>query len=206
MIIMNEKGILSSIEAIRRVAPDLGGVFSAADLANLIGGGSALRNARARDRLVTEGVLVRVQRGIYAVPACDLWVLAMRISPRSYISMDTALARSGLVGTVAERSVRAIHPLRHRVITSSVGRIEFHALKEELFFGTRSLSNGVRVADDEKAFLDLLAFHLRGVRFPIDPLRDVAVDRLDRKKLEDYLRRYANPKFISFVKGVIREE
>jgi hypothetical protein len=59
------------------------------------------------------------------------------------------------------------------------------------------------MADTEKAFIDLLYFYVKGARFLIDPLKDVNIEKLDRKKLLAYLKKYKNPKFVKFVKGFL---
>lgn len=195
--------LLKRIEA---YAPGLGGVFSAADLANLLGRRTPLARARILARLVRDGVLIRVQRGIYTTPSCDLWRLTMRIAPASYISMDAALAHWGLVGTVPERGVTAVHIGRPRTIATPCGTIRLSSISRNLFFGFVTIDHGVRIADAEKAFLDLLFFYTKGARFVVDPRQEVAVRKLNRRRLADYLKRYRNPRFVAFVKGLIREE
>ena len=64
--------------------------------------------------------------------------------------------------------------------------------------------DGVRWADPEKAALDALYFHLRGRRYPFDVYSDLDLSRLDATRLEDYLARYRNPKFVAFARSVLR--
>jgi hypothetical protein len=71
----------------------------------------------------------------------------------------------------------------------------------ELFFGF-AIKKGIAIADNEKAFLDLLYYHLRGYRFAFDPRSEIDVDQLDKNRLNRYLKKYQNPKFVSFAKGV----
>jgi hypothetical protein len=75
-----------------------------------------------------------------------------------------------------------------------------------MYFGFERVAFGIQLADPEKAFLDLLYFHAKGARFVIDPLKEVALDKLDMRRVERYLRRYRNPRFIAFVKGLLREK
>ena len=147
---------MCAYESIHTLAPGLGGVLSYADCAGIIAAGSSLKNSRALARLVKDGLLTRVQRGIYITKDCNLWMLASRISKDSYISMDSALAAEGLCGTVPAYSVSAVHTGRNRTIETPAGTIYFHAIAKTLFFGLKVLPSGVRVADAEKAFLDLL--------------------------------------------------
>lgn len=189
------------VERVARMAPAMGGVFSSSDLANLIEAGSDLKNSRTIQRLVREGILFRVQRGIYTTKTPDLWLLAARLNEACYISMDSVLARNGLIGTVPDRSVSAVQPARNRVLDVPGGSINFYSISRNLMFGCRRSNNGVAVADSEKAFLDLLYYYTKGARFVVDPLTEVNLERLDRTKIKRYLKAYMNPKFVKFVRG-----
>jgi hypothetical protein len=61
----------------------------------------------------------------------------------------------------------------------------------------------VAVADNEKAYLDLLYYYMRGYRFNIDPFIDVNVSKLDKKKYFSYLKKYKNPKFVKFAERMV---
>lgn len=200
-----DTNIINIVNDINRFAPDMGGSFSSSDLFNIIGSGSHLQNSRTIQKLVKLGVLFRVQRGIYTTKECDLWILTARLDQNAYISMDSVLAKNGLTGTLPSGSVSAIHPGRYKIIRAVSGNIYFHSLSKELFFGIEPLSTGVKVADSEKAFIDLLYFYTKGVRFAIDPIKDVLIDKLDKEKISKYLKRYKNPKFVKFIKGLIYE-
>jgi hypothetical protein len=45
--------------------------------------------------------------------------------------------------------------------------------------------------------------HLRGRRYPFDVFSDIDPARLDRQRLETYLKRYRNPRFVAFARGVL---
>lgn len=184
-------------------APQMGGVFSSADLASIIAGGSDLYNQRMINRLVRDGLIARVLKGIYVTKNCDLWILSARIRESSYVSMDSALASHGLTGSVPQRSLSVVSSGRKRTFKLQNGGIHFYSIAPEFYFGFSRLSTGVNMADPEKAFIDLLYFHVKGAGFLIDPLKDVDVEKLDRKKLFGYLKGYKNPKFVKFVKGIL---
>lgn len=190
------------VEKIMEFGPQMGGVFSTADLSSMIAGGSDLYNQRVIARLVRAGTLRRVMRGLYAAKNCDLFAVSARIGADSYVSMDSALAKSGLTGSVPQRSLSVVYTGRKKTIKLQVGDIHFYSIAPEFYFGFSRLLSGVNLADPEKAFIDLLYFHVKGARFLIDPLRDVDAKKLDRKKLISYLNKYRNPKFVKFVKGV----
>lgn len=190
-------------DSLLRFAPTMKGVFSTADLFNVIGGGSSVANSRVIARLEKEGLITRCQRGFYVTRDYDIWTLGARIRERGkgYISMDSVLAANVLIGTVP-RNLSMVIPGRNKTLRVQDRRIFFYHISSDFFFGFTN-QNGICVADSEKAFLDLLYFYQQGRRFPIDPRNEVAVDRLNRKKITAYLKKYRNPKFISFVKGVL---
>jgi hypothetical protein len=70
-------------------------------------------------------------------------------------------------------------------------------------FGTE-IKNGIRYADPEKAFLDTLYLYQKGRRFPFNIYTDMNLDGLKASRIRNYLARYRNPKFISFVKGILK--
>lgn len=188
---------------IERLGPTLGGVFSYADVCNVIGSRVPLKNLRIIHQLVAAGVLCKIQRGVYTTQTPDLWVLATKLKPGAYISMDSVLAKSGLIGTLPMGSVSAVHPTgRKRTVKTPFGTIRYFVIQPTLHFGTTRLKNGVVIADTEKAYLDLLYYYTKGAHFVIDPRHDVTVHKLNIKKLHRYLRRYRNRKFVRFVKGL----
>lgn len=193
-------------EWIRRLGPELGGVFSHGDLCNLIGAGSELKNNRNINRLLAEGILFKIQRGFYATADADLWRLASRLKPTAYVSMDSILAKGLLLGTLPNRSVSMVYSgMGRKVLETPVGTLRFFSIQRDLIFGIGPQGNGVQAADFEKAYLDLLYFYMKGARFAFDPLREIDVSKLDRPKLLKYLKKYKNRRFIAFVKGCLQD-
>jgi predicted transcriptional regulator of viral defense system len=199
----NASKIAIVVEKIIEIAPQMGGVFSTADLSSLIIGENDLNNQRMISRLVASGILTRVLKGIYVTKDADLHILSHRIDEHSYVSMDSALADAGLTGSVPQRSLSVIHTGRKNEIVLSNGRVYFYSIKPELYFGFSATTSGVNIANPEKAYIDLLYFYMKGTRYLIDPLQDVNVGKLDINNINLYLKKYKNPKFISFVKGSI---
>ncbi len=189
------------LERVRTIGPTLGGVFSYGDLFNLIGAGSDQRNKRVIKRLIKEGVLFKVRRGFYVTRDPDLWVLGCRLKENAYVSMDSALSKNLLIGTIPQRSVSMVYKgLGRRVVETPFGLLRFFSIRKNLMFGTVRRPDGVTVADSEKAYLDILYFYSKGARFVCDPLKDINLWKLDRKRLAQYLKKYRNPRFVAFVK------
>ncbi|MCE9623852.1 MAG: hypothetical protein K8R69_00125 [Deltaproteobacteria bacterium] len=194
------------IDQLRAVGREVGGVFSFGDLCNLIGAGSEIKSAKVITRLVRLGHLRRVVRGLYVGDEPDLWTLGARLKKDAYVSMDSVMAKNGLVGTIPERSVSLVYPGRKTTIEIPGGlSIRFYSIQTDLLFGFFTSENGIQVADSEKAYLDLIYFYTKGASYVFDALKEVNLAKLDRKKLMTYLKRYKNPKFVKFVKGLVNE-
>lgn len=191
-------------EAIQSMSPELGGTFSYSDLSNIIAGKSAVKNSRTIRRLINAKILIKVQRGIYTVEKFDLEILATRIENASYISMDSLLARAGIIATLPARKLTCVYTkARNRRVSTGAGDIVFHSISKNLFFGFERLQNGVQIASPEKAWLDMLYFYMKGQRFVIDPLKEANLAKLDKKKIMEYLKKYKNAKFVKFVEGLL---
>ncbi|MBI4374633.1 MAG: hypothetical protein HY542_07125 [Deltaproteobacteria bacterium] len=201
----SELSLLRITERVRRMAPQMGGVFIFADLWNLIGLQSSDRTAKVVARLVREGVLFKIRRNIYVTEDPDLWALASRLKPNARVSMDSVLARNGLIGTVPKGSVSLVYPGPPETVKTPFGLLRFFKIKKDLLFGCKKMKYGIPVADSEKAYLDILYYHVRGARFVVDPVTDIDLWKLNRKKIRRYLGAYKNPKFVAFVEGLIDE-
>jgi len=119
--------------------------------------------------------------------------------------MESVLAKNGLIGTVSDSQVSVVSVARNRILEKNGKRIQIYSIHKDLFFGFTTNKKGIPIADNEKAFLDLLYYYNRGHKFMVDPLSEIQVNRLDRKKIKKYLTKYKNPKFIQFVTGVLHE-
>lgn len=189
---------------INKISTDVGGVFSNADLSSIIASGSVLQNSRIIAKLTTEGVLTKIQRGVYVTMNYDMWLLASRLDPKSYISMDTVLAREAIIATVPKGRVSVVRiNKRNKRISTPAGEIVFHSMNRQFNFGITTQTNGVNVATPERAYLDLLYFYQKGSRFVIDPWTEVNLSKLNRPQIIKHLSLYKNPKFITFVKRLL---
>lgn len=189
---------------IEKVRPAQRGVFSKADLQTLLAEPHPAAFARRFRALEENGVLRRFCRGFYVTESFDLLTLSQRIAADSYVSLDTVLARELLIGPRPSRRVVAVKIGKARTY-EGLGHevVHLHIAPYLAAFGYAA-TNGVRFADAEKAVLDTLYFHLRGRRYPFDIYSDIAFDKLDRRRLESYLSRYRNPKFVTFVRGLLK--
>lgn len=181
---------------------EMSGVFSTQDLRALFGQDNGVQLHRHLSSLVDSGLLSRFCRGFYTTPGYVPEVLAMRVITESYLSLGTVLAKELMIGSVPAHTLYAIRVGPSRTFVGPGLTIEYLGIAKPLFFGFRH-ENGVRYATPEKALLDTLYFHSHGRRFSFDIYEDIEVSRVDRRIVADYLTRYRNPRFTSYVKGYL---
>lgn len=194
--------------ALQSLSPKHHGVFSTYDLANLFLTKDSLGLSRKLKSFLKAGVLHRFCRGYYVTEDFDLESLSQRLCPHSAISLGTVLAKTRLIGNIPQKTVYAVKIGKTRVYQSTLASIvhlgySSSSIGRNLWFGYSLGDVGIRYADKEKAFLDTLYFYQLGHKFSFNVYSDIAVERLDRKKIESYLKKYRNPKFVTFVKGVL---
>jgi hypothetical protein len=193
---------IADAQLLRRLESGQRGVFSKGDLQTAFAEHHPAAFVRRVNMLMENGVLRRFSRGWYVTEEFDLATLSQRLAPESYISFSTVLARHLIIGPNPEGRVVAVKNGRPRRYDHEGLIIEHVSVKEDLLFGF-DVEDGVRYADAEKAFVDTLYFHLRGRRFPFDIYSDMAIEKLDKAKVRDYLARYKNQKFVTFAKGLL---
>jgi hypothetical protein len=194
--------IVNDYRLIEKWAPKNGGVFSIGDLKSLFNEDNPGLLYRRINALCRDSVLTRFRRQFYLSESFNPEILALRIVPGSYISFGNVLSRHLLIGSIPAKTVYAVKTGRNRLFRGAWGAISFFGLAPRLMFGY-TYENGIPYASAEKAFLDTLYFYQKGRRFSFDVYSDIDLSRLNKKQIRLWLVRYRNPKFVSFVKGVI---
>ena len=187
---------------IEAIAGELDGIFRLQDLRVLFSGLSSPGLYKKLNTLVDGGLLVKVMRGLYALPTASLEQISRRITPDSYISTATVLAGHLLIGSIPARRVQAVKVGRPLTVTCPIGTIEFLGVKPELYFGFEE-KGGVRRALPEKAFLDACYFHFKGRRFSFDLVEDVDLAALNPARIRTFLEAY-DRRFVTFFKRTWR--
>jgi hypothetical protein len=195
---------IDAFRTIEKNTPMMGGVFTLSDLQILFGTENRVVLHRHIRSFEENKVLVRFCRGFYVTPTCDLEALSARIYPESYISFGNVLARSMLIGSVPAKTVSAVKSGRNRIFKGVCGTIVYAGCAPQIMTGYIHEKKG-NYALPEKAYLDVLYYYQKGRRFSFDPFSDVDCSRLNRDTVNDLLTVYRNPKFKSFVQGVLSE-
>lgn len=187
---------------IEKWAAEFRGVFSLADLRNLLDPTSDTVLFQRLKSLRALGVIRRFGRSFYVTEGFSLETLSSRICPDSCISFATVLADALVIGSIPANTVTAVKCGPSREYLSDWGNVVHLGLAGHLLFGY-TVRDGVRYADKEKAFLDTVYYYQKGRRYSFDPYTDVNIDLLDREQLRRYIGRYRNPGFATFVEGFL---
>lgn len=109
------------------------------------------------NRMVKEGLLTRLRRGIYTVslfPKENQDKIASQLYWPNYLSFESALSRCGILYQIPYVLTFAT-PRRTKKVRLGKIRVEFRQIKKNLFFGyTRK--EDINIAEPEKALLDQL--------------------------------------------------
>lgn len=190
----------SDVKNIEKWASELDGVISLPDLKVVFGGQSEAALFKKLESVLKEKVLIKIKRGIYALPEASLEVISSRINPDAYISTGTVLASRAIIGSVPARKIQAVKIGRPRVFKCERGIIEHLSISPGLYFGFETV-NGIKYASLEKAFLDVCYFYFKGRSFSFDPESDIDSSGLDAETISSYLGNY-DLRFVSFFKRI----
>lgn len=180
------------------------GVFSLSDLRIIFGCDDPVMLNRRIRRFEEEKLLTRFCRGYYIGKDFNLEALAARIYPDCCISFGNVLAHEAIIGSVPAKTVYAIKTGHPRKFAGPGATIVYFSIAPHMLTGFR-FENSIRYAVPEKALLDTLYFYQKGSRFSFDLFSDIDRSRFDRAVVADLLKKYRNPKFVSFVKGYMAD-
>lgn len=164
-------------------------IFGAADIAKLIGSANKNTVYKAAERLVRAGVLRRLGKGLFYAASSepDLFEIANHLYVPSYISLESALYRYGVI-TRAPYTVTSVSPNKSLKKTCLNREFEYSHLDRRHFFGYVR-DRRVLIATREKAMLDLLFLVAKKSRsFNFDEVDWPAINRPDLRAMA---KRYA---------------
>jgi predicted transcriptional regulator of viral defense system len=154
-------------------------------------------------RWVQSGRIIRIHKGWYSLAtpyrriALDKHVIACTIRPGTYVSLQSALAYHGLIPEYVPETT-CVTTGRPLLIESPVGRIRYHHLKGEAFWGYTEEQQGSQtafVARPEKALLDLIYLTPGGAsRGYIAELRLQGLEELDLDLIEEMTQKFGSAK------------
>jgi hypothetical protein len=189
---------------IQKYTIPMSGVFFIGDLYRLFGEDNSVALFRRIRNLEEASIISRFSRGIYVTAVFNPDTLAARIIEKSYLSLGTILAKEFMIGSVPAKAIYAVRVGKNRIYEGPGLTVEYVGIAESLFFGYRA-DQGVRRATPEKALLDTLYFYLHGRLYSFDIYQDIDITHVNLTLIEEWLEKYQNPRFISFVKGYLHD-
>ena len=161
--------------------------FTVADLEKVLG---LDRNSLyvLLNRLVKNGTLVRLKRGVYQpeFQSLELEKVANELYYPSYLSFESALSRYGILSQTPYVLTFAATKTTKRLNLAGK-EVEYRQLKVKLFFGY-TLENGVYIAEPEKAILDQLYMMSKGKT--VSDASEWSLIDLDKTKFLKYAKKF----------------
>jgi predicted transcriptional regulator of viral defense system len=191
---MNE---IQRMDEIQSLAQAQGGCLTTSDLMTILSEERQSSLQSLLRPLLRAGKLQRAKRGIYIWVGSDAPSVIARICPDATLSFGTILAAHLLIGTVPTRHFQFTGSCVDQTVETPDWKASLHRLSPHLQFGWTSDAQGLRTADPEKAVLDCLYYHQRGIAFSFDLETDIDRTGLSRERFLDYAERYPNPRFQS---------
>ncbi|MFH1971522.1 MAG: hypothetical protein ABIJ05_04030 [Patescibacteria group bacterium] len=156
-------------------------------------------NIKARmSYLATKGMIKKVRRGIFVKDNYDVFGLANKLYSPSYVSLETVLAKAGIIFQYY-REIFSVSYLSRALFVAG-NDLRYRKIKDEILFNHRGIEriNQVEVATKERAFLDAVFlyrdYHFDNLR-PLDwkkieELKIIYQSKIFNKRLNDYHQIY----------------
>ena len=199
------KKTLENAQKLLEFAPKVGGVFSLSELSSLFNISSQQMLWIKIKQFEEADLLKRYSRGIYVTQNFDPMILSAKVRTDSYVSFGSALAFYKLIGTESPFLVSCVVTSKASEYKGDVN-ISYAKISKNMFFGTKILENGVRIATAEKAVLDTLYFYQHKKTFYFNVFQDINFSTLSKEIMDSYLEHYANPRFKAFVRNTVYGE
>ncbi len=133
------------------------GVFTLSDISRIIGKGKRYAALYA-NRLVKRGIIVRIERGKFALPDTDSLVVATNVTFPSYVSFLSALSYHRLTAQIPT-SIQVVAGKSKKGISFKGEKISFVRFDRKRIFGYRreKIGNGYAfIGEVEKIIVDAL--------------------------------------------------
>ena len=148
---------------------------------------------------VKTGKLKKVRKGIYVKDNFDRLELANKLYTPSYISLETVLAKNGIIFQEYRNTIFAISYLTRRIKLAS-GEIFYRKIKDKILLNGQGVerAGGCSVASKERAFLDAVFlyknYHFDNLK-PLDwdkvkAVKNIYQSQTLEKRVEEYFKIY----------------
>lgn len=153
------------------------------------------------NNMLKKGEINRITRGCYSLHE-DPIISVFCFKP-SYIGLQSALSAHNLWEQETIPTIISVKKVRQGIRKVNEDNVMIHRISPKYFFGIEYFKEGdfhVPISDVEKTLIDMIYFN--------QPLSDSLMksfkDKLDKKKLDKYLKKYSK-RFRGMVKDALNE-
>ncbi|MCL4377950.1 MAG: hypothetical protein M1409_06170, partial [Actinobacteria bacterium] len=134
------------------------------------------------------GKIIRLTRGFYTLnlSTVDWESLACEILKPSYISLEYALWRYGIINEIPAR-ITLITTKKHRIYNLLSNTFEYSYINPKIFMGYR-IEKNILIAEKEKALLDEV--YLINLKKRFLNLKSIDMSKINKKILKKWLKYY----------------
>jgi predicted transcriptional regulator of viral defense system len=145
-------------------------------------------------RLEAEGIVQKLKKGYYHFLLAEIndFILANFLYQPSYISLESALSFYGII-TGFPYQITSLTPKKSKTYFINNKEFRYSKINPSFFWGYQKKDEFL-IAEKEKAIIDYVYFHLKGLK-NFDP-SEFNLNEIDKKKLFDYGKRFKNQKLI----------
>lgn len=189
----------SELEMLETALIEFGAIVTFEQLSSLVDEDVAYTRKRI-SKLANQGLLVRIKKGVFVISDLSTrgglsiphYAIVNALVEKSYLSFETALQFHGLYDQLLTNIV-AVSLTRYKTSTIDGYTYKFINTSKKYFYGWNTYiieGQKVKIADVEKALLDLLQFHrtLYSVDLVLEKLNTFKAD-IDQQKLIQYALR-----------------
>lgn len=159
-------------------------VFTTADAANLAGKSTVYMKVFLAG-LTKQDVIEKVERGKYCLKGTSAYVIASRITKKSYVALISAARFHGITAQLPN-SILVFSVTYHRQMRIGEYLVKFIKVNSKVMYGFREY-NGAYVSEIEKIFVDDVYYHKR-LTYDEELESALARDILDTEKLYEYAK------------------
>lgn len=189
-------------------------VFTDTEVVSLVDGTPARRYGLVK-RAIADGDLIQVRRGVYSLgkrfqrQPLNLFELAQKVYPLSYIGLESALSYHGWIPEAAY-TVTSVCAKRSASFETPVGLFSFTRLPSFNFIGVDRVKEGNSIflmSSPTKALVDFVLAHKIDVKNPVQLLESLRIDRehyrqIDSRQLLEISDAYQSARVTKFVKAL----
>lgn len=175
-------------------------VFTTQEFVNVFGVSRSVAAVKLT-RYKQAGYLISPRRSVYylANEVEDKFKIANKVYSPSYISLDSALSKYGLIPETVY-TITSVTTKATREFTDDQTIYRYYRIKKEVFTGYHKEGNTLW-ADPEKAVVDYLYFVALGKRELNDRLQ---LDKLDKNKVSVFANLFSDKRLNTLIKTVFK--